>query len=137
MGYPDGMSQPFSPFCIYTIRHQRDLDEVHRSGGNGQFTENTTWTTGNRLFQEAKKKGQRMPVIFASADTTDRLIYSAMLKDVKLNELDSTTTYEFADLQRITSQHPLSSLRLRSTNRPLSDNYIRPYAICHTPSFFS
>jgi hypothetical protein len=130
------MNQPLSPFCIYTIRHHRDLDEAYRSGGNGQFTENTMWSTGQRLFLEAKKNGQRMPVIFASADIgTDRLIYYAMLRDVEINESGSTTTYEFASLQQIASHHPLSSLTLRSTNRPLSDNFIRPYAICLTPSF--
>lgn len=129
------MSQSLSPFCIYTIRHQKDLDEAFRSGGNGQFTENTTWNTGYRLFLEARKNGQRMPVIFASADITDRLIYYAMLKDVDVNEADSTTTYEFTGLHQITSHRQLSSLRLRSTGRSLSDNYIRPYAICHTPSF--
>jgi hypothetical protein len=129
------MSQPLSQFCIYTIRHHQDLDEAYRSESNRQFTENTTWNTGNRLFLEAKKNGQRMPVIFASADMTDKLIYYAMLKDVEINEENSTTIYEFTGLQQITSYLPLSSLKLRSTNRPLSDNYIRPYAICHTPTF--
>ncbi len=129
------MSQPLSPFCIYTIRHHEDLDEAYRSGGNGQFTENTMWNTGHRLFLEAKKNAQRMPVIFASADITDRLIYYATLKDVEINESDSTTTYEFSGLRQIGSHQPLSSLTLRSTKRPLSDSYIRPYAICLTPPF--
>jgi hypothetical protein len=31
---------------------------------------------------------------------------------------------------------PLSSLILRSTGKPLSDNYIQPYAICYTPDVF-
>jgi hypothetical protein len=78
-----------------------------------------------------------MSVIFASADITDRLIYYAMLKDIEINEANSTTVYEFIGLQQIMSQLPLSALKLRSTNRPLSDYYIRPYAICHTPSFIS
>ena len=133
--YTSQVSQPLSPFCIYTIRHHQDLDEAYRRGGNGQFTENTTWNTGNRLSMEAKKSGQRMPVIFASADITDRLIYYAMLEDVEINESDLTTTYEFKGLQQIASHLPLSSLKLRSTNRPLSNNFIRPYAICLTPSF--
>ena len=130
------MNQSLSPVCVYTIRHHQDLDEAYHSGGNGRFTENTTWNTGQRLFLEAKKNHQRMPVVFATAGIgTDSLIYYAMLKDVEINESDSTTTYEFTDLQRIATHHPLSSLTLRSTNRPLSDNYIRPYAICLTPYF--
>jgi hypothetical protein len=66
---------------------------------------------------------------------TDRLIYYATLKDIAINESDLTTTYEFTGLQQIASHLPLSSLKLRSTNRALSNNYIRPYAICLTPSF--
>lgn len=87
--------------------------------------------------RRVKKNNQRMPVIFASADITDRLVYYAMLSNVEVDETDSTTKYEFTDLKQITGDLPLSSLKLQSTNRPLSDDYIRPYAICHTPSFIS
>lgn len=76
-----------------------------------------------------------MPVIFASADVTDGLIYYAMLSSVEIDEVVSTTRYEFTDLTPIHGEYLLSSLRLRSTNRPLSDDFIRPYAICHTPFF--
>ena len=97
--------------------------------------ENKVWKTGQRLFLEAKKHGQRMPVIFASADVTDKLLYYAVLSNLVIDEASSTTSYQFNHLQPVKGDFPLSSLRLRSTNRPLSDNYIRPYAICHTPSF--
>ena len=46
-----------------------------------------------------------------------------------------TTRYSFTDLRRIEPPRPLSALRLSSTGNPLSDNYIRPYAICRTPDF--
>ncbi len=131
------MSQGLSPFSIYTIRHQRDLDAAYRGSRDGGFTENTTWKTGQKLFLEAKKNNQRMPVIFASADVTDKLIYYRILSDVQVDETNSTTKYEFTDLEQITRDLPLSTLKLRSTNRPLSDSFIRPYAICFTPSFIS
>lgn len=129
------MSQTLSPFCVYTIRHQHDLDEAYRDGGSGEFAEKKVWRTGHRLFLEAQRNGQRMPVIFASADVTDKLRYHALLSNMELDETNYTTTYEFTDLAPVKGDLPLSTLRLRSTNRPLSDNYIRPYAICHTPSF--
>jgi hypothetical protein len=131
------MTKPLSSFSIYTIRHRRDLDETYRGSGDGGFTENTTWKTGQKLFQEAKSAGQRMPVIFAAADVTDKLLYYAMLSDIEIYETNSTTWYEFTQLEEIKGDLPLSTLRLKSTNRPLSDNYIRPYAICHTPGFIS
>ncbi len=131
------MGQDLSPFCVYTIRYQKDLDEAYRAGGSGEFTENKVWKTGHRLFQEAQTNGQRMPVVFASADVTDKLLYHAVLSDLVLDEAESTTKYQFTHLTPIEGGLPLSTLRLRSTNRQLSDNYIRPYAICHTPSFIS
>ena len=90
---------------------------------------------GPTAILEAKKHGQRMPVIFASADVTDKLLYYAVLSNLVIDEASSTTSYQFNHLQPVKGDFLLSSLRLRSTNRPLSDNYIRPYAICHTPSF--
>ena len=131
------MGHNLSPFCVYTIRHQQDLDEAYRGSGSGRFTENKGWKTGHRLFLEAQRNGQRMPVVFASADVTDKLRYHALLTSMELDETNYTTTYEFTHLEPVTGDLPLSTLRLRSTNRPLSDNYIRPYAICHTPSFIS
>ncbi len=97
--------------------------------------ENTTWKTGLKLFLEAKRSGQRMPVIFASADVTDKLVYYATLGDVEIDEAGGTTKYAFNELKPIEGDLPLGSLKLRSTKRPLSNNFIRPYAICLTPSF--
>lgn len=129
------MSRNLSPFCVYTIRHRQDLDAAYRAGGSGGFTENKGWKTGHRLFVEAERNAQRMPVVFAPADATDELLYQAVLSNVVLDEANSTTSYEFTDLAPVEGDPPLSILRLRSTNRPLSENYIRPYAICYTPSF--
>ncbi len=130
--------RPVSRFCVYTIRHTNDLDAAYRQGGDGAFTENTTWKTGRALFLEAQRHREAMPVIFASAEGTDRLIYYAMLSDVRIEETDpdaATTTYRFTGLTPIEQHLPLRSLTLRSTGRPLSDNYIRPYSICFTPDF--
>lgn len=129
------MSENLSLFCVYTIRHKQSLDETYRRGGTGRYEESRVWKTGLRLFLEAKRSGMQMPVVFASAEVTDKLLYHAMLSDIQINEAQGTTTYEFTDLQPIDSYYPLSSLTLRSTNQPLSDNHIRPYAICLTPSF--
>lgn len=129
------MSQAISPFCIYTIRHNRDLKTKYRNGGTGEFTEKNRWVTGSELFLAAKDKDARVPVIFAAADTGGGLLYRAFLTDVEVNDTEATTTYKFVELKPIDGKHPKSSLRLKSTNRPLSDDYIRPYAICFTPSF--
>lgn len=66
---------------------------------------------------------------------SNKLLYYAILRDVEIDEANYTTRYTFTDLTPIEGDYPLSSLRLRSSNRPLSDNFIRTYAICHTPAF--
>jgi hypothetical protein len=40
-----------SDYCIYTIRHTRDLEAAIQNGGRGIFTENTKWSRGYQLFQ--------------------------------------------------------------------------------------
>jgi hypothetical protein len=78
--------KPLSPFSIYTIRHQRDLDEMYGGNRKGEFTENKTWKTGRKLFREAKRADQQMPVIFASAEITDKILYYAMLNEIEIDE---------------------------------------------------
>ena len=127
-----------SSFSIYTMRHSNKLDEVYRSGGEGHFTENSRWVTGERLFLEAQKNGVQMPVIFSAAEKDSGLIYFGMLTKIELNDGQSDkpqTTYWFTGLTRLDDFRPLSSLTLLSTRKPLSDKFIRPYAICYTPAF--
>ena len=78
-----------------------------------------------------------MPVVFASAEKTDKLLYYAFVNSVEVDHERSVTRYGFTNLTPIEDHYPLSTLRLRSSNRPLSDNFIMPYAICHTPSFIA
>jgi len=51
-----------------------------------------------------------------------------------LLETENRTRYCFENLTKITIPKPLSSLYLKISKKPLSDSYIRPYAICLTPS---
>jgi len=125
----------FSKYCIYTIRHSEALDELYRDVQAGEFTENTNWKTGQKLFEAAQADGEVMPVIFGAAEAVQGLIYWARLTGVRVEEsgTGATTSYAFKDLTRILPGYDLSALTLRSTREPLSDDYIRPYAICDTP----
>lgn len=126
-------NRPLSEFAVYTIRLSSDLDAVFKTGGAGQFTEHRKWTTALRLFDQAKQMRRTLPVIFAGGECIDGLLYWAIITALKAS--DSSTTYSFAGLRRLDSKPPLSSLRLRVTGDPLSDNFIRPYAIVHTPAY--
>ncbi len=79
-----------------------------------------------------------MPIIFAAAEVIDGLIYYAFLNAININEDKPSTpitTYHFEDLTPIEHKQPLRALVLKSTRKPLDENFIRPYAICYTPDF--
>ncbi|MGH3086895.1 MAG: hypothetical protein ACRDSJ_06200 [Rubrobacteraceae bacterium] len=124
-----------SEYCVYTILHRRRLDGIFETEKAGEAKEKNVWREGERLFREARKNGERMPVVFSAADVGGGLFYYAFLEDVDIDEESSSTKYKFARLTKIEDNPPKSSLKLKSSGRALSDDYIRPYAVCHTPSF--
>lgn len=129
------MNQQLSDFSIYTICDSRKLERFHKSGGKGQFTEKRKWVEGLGLLEQAKRSGTQLPIIFAAAEitTSGGLIYWALITD--LNTSENSTTVSFTNLQPFESQRQLSSLKLKRTGKPLSDNFIRPLAYVQTPSF--
>jgi hypothetical protein len=126
-----------SSFCVYTMRHSAQLQAQARTSGAHVLTERKAWTTGHLLWDQARRSGERMALIFSAAEADLGLIYWATIDDITIDEGDRTTTCTYSNLKAITPARPQSSLRLRSTGRPLSDDFIRPYAICHTPAFLA
>ncbi len=131
------MNTSLASYCIYTIVHVNELQRVHIAGGAGSFTENKKWVGGARLFRAAAAAGQRLPVLFADAATTDGLIYYALLTDVAIlgDSVRGPTHYSFEDLTPIHPPIPKSALIKITGGEPLDDNYIRPYVLCNTPAF--
>lgn len=124
-----------SEYCVYTILHKQKLKDFFEIDGAGEAKENTVWREGRRLFLETQKHGEQMPVFFGAADTGAGLIYYAFLKDVDVDDEEPSTKYKFTQLTKLENNPSLSSLKLKSTKQPLSNDYIRPYAVCYTPSF--
>lgn len=120
------------------MRNSADISYAFKTTGTGNFTEKKSWKTGEELFQTAQQDNLQMPIFFSHAEESSGIVYVGTLTSVEI--LDGTgkkkTRYAFCDLKRICNPKPLSSLILRSTGRPLSDSYIRPYAICKTPDDF-
>jgi hypothetical protein len=126
-----------SSFCIYTMRHSAELHAQARTSKAHLLTEGKAWTTGHLLWDQARRSGELMPLIFSAAEDDTGLICWATINDITIDEEDRTTTCTYLNLKAITPARPKSSLRLRSTGRPLSEDFIRPYAICHTPAFLA
>ena len=121
-----------APFSIYTMLHSNRLQQECARGGQHELREGKRWVTGEHLFDEARRAKLRMPLIFSAAEAESGVIYWAVIDDIAV---DSETTCRYSDVREVTPARPLSSLRLRSTGRAMSDENIRPYAICHTPDY--
>jgi hypothetical protein len=113
--------------------HSARLSEQDANGGTHRLREGKRWVTAARLWRESTREGLTMPIIFSAAEADKGLIYLGHVDSIDVDDDGTTCTY--TDLRRIEPAKPLSTLRLRSHGRPMSDANIRPYAICHTPSF--
>ena len=95
------------------------------------ITENKPWVTGYKLFLQARDRGEELPLIFAQYAP---LTFWAVARNVTIGQ--STTDYQFAHLAPLHGRRR-SDLVVVSKSKPLSDDYIRSYAIVRTPDFLS
>ena len=123
----------WAPFSVYTMVHSARLAEQYAKGGTHTLREGKRWVTAARLWKTWMREQLPMPIIFSAAEADKGLIYWGRVDSIDVDNEGTSCTY--ADLRRIEPATPLSTLRLRSTGRLMSDDNIRPYAICHTPEF--
>ena len=126
-----------SRFCVYTMRHSAELDAQTKISGPHVLRERKAWTTGHQLWDQARRAGEMMPVVFSGAEDDTGLIYWPTIEDIRIDEATRATTCTYFGLKPINPARPKSSLRLKTGDRPLSEDFIRPYAICHTPAFLA
>jgi hypothetical protein len=122
----------FAPFSIYTIMHHDTLKRIAEIGRSALLYEKKRWVTGHQLFVEARKQGQEMAVLYADASHCSKLLYWGRLEGVDV-DVDGTR-YTVADLTPL-SRRKTQHLVLESSNQHIAEEFIRPYAIVHTPSF--
>lgn len=119
--------------CIYTIVESGTLDKISKNGGTAELPEGKPWARAKQLLAKAQQDGLWIPIIFAGAADTQYLIYYAELTNITRRH--NTTAYSFTRLTRIHGSFPKTLLTLESTGKRIHQNFIRPYAICHTPAF--
>jgi hypothetical protein len=126
-----------SAYCVYTIRHTAELEQAYLRGGRGQAREQSTWVSGRNMLDEARLSGKRLPVVFGCAEgQVITLVYCALLDEIILGRhANEITIYVFSQLKPIEPAQPITRLTLREQRRPLSADFIRPYALCLTPPF--
>lgn len=122
--------------CIFTISHTSALEEISGGDRRGELIEGKPWIKGNKLLDEARRSGKRLPLIFAAADHGGGLIYWAAIDDITLHTgKRPRTSVSFSALQPLAKQWPKHSLKKLSNDKPLSDHHIHGYVPCHTPRF--
>jgi hypothetical protein len=127
------MPRDLFKFCISTIIERRRLEEFALKG-RANFAEGRAWKTGKLLFEQSRKAGASLPVILSDAayNSEDLLLWGILQK----LEIDGErTAIHLNDIKRVRGNHGRQDLKLKSTGKPIRPNFIRPYAICHTPPF--
>jgi hypothetical protein len=127
------MTTRLFPYCIYTTIGRDKLKGIKK----GDLVESKEWKTGEDLFRKACKAKQDMAIIFSdAARDCSALIYWAVISNIKLGE--RKTTCKFRSLRLLPKgKHRTQRLRLKSTNKTIAPDFIRPYAICLTPDFLA
>lgn len=126
---------PLAEFCIYTIRHPRDLSNAFESAEPTVWEESKAWIQGSSLLDAAQRDNTRLPILFADATDCSRLTHWAISDGIEVDA--NSTTYKFHSLNRLRGRHSPQELTLRSTGRKIAEGFIKPYAICKTPEFLS
>jgi hypothetical protein len=122
-------------FSIYTIVHPDKLAKAASRKRSVSFLEEKAWKTGYLLWIKSKAAGTEMSVVFGDATDCSRLLFWGILTGVAIE--DKTTRYSVKQMRKIKGRHSPQELLLKSTGKNVAPNFIRPYAICRTPSFLT
>lgn len=120
-------------FCVSTLVDRKRLGEFALTG-RGKFTEAREWKTVEALLGEARKTGERFPVILSDAAyNSEPLLLWGVLHKLEIKA--GSSTIQLRDVQRVRGKHGRQDLVLRDTGKNIKAHFIRPYAICETPEF--
>ena len=78
-----------------------------------------------------------MPVLLADAADCSHCWYWGLLEKVQVQEGFTAYTYPWIALRELPGNHNPQELTLRNSGKKIAPNFIRPYAICLTPSFLT
>lgn len=119
--------------CVYTVVDGKKLARLAKAGQPCQFRERKAWTTASRLWRKASSEKRPMPLLFGDAADCTRLLYWGLLTEVHIHE--GATHFAVDRLRGLPGRHVPQDLVLRSSGKNIAPGFIRPYAICETPSF--
>lgn len=129
-----GSSWQVAPYCIYHIIHEAQLESFFAEGGNGTFTETSSWRSGYENWRVAGD-GDTL-IFFDHANEFVGVGWVAKIDDIHIRQNDKgqfETDVTFSGLRRLSARFDKTHLRLASDGRPIDSAYQRGYLPCHTP----
>jgi hypothetical protein len=129
---PDSAISKFAPYAVYTILHSDTLRNIASEKSPQPRKETKRWVTGGLLFNEARRQGQEMVILYADANHCSKLLYWGRITALKVHS--DGTQFTVADLTPL-SRRRTQELVLKSTNMCIAKGFIRPYAIVRTPPY--
>lgn len=133
---PDGPERDrgdLSATCVYTIAHADKLRAIAAASGRGTLTERRAWVSAREHLENARMAGQRLPIVWADATDCSRLLYWGTL--VRVDVSTEGTRYTFERLTTLRRSRTPQELTLLSTRQRIAAGFIRPYALCVTPTW--
>ncbi len=146
-----------TPFCFATIVAQKAIESLLAAGTAAVFKDEHPWLVARREFIAAAKAGLRIPLLLAShGESVHDCEFShwAYINDIDVLELSGkryttsvtlTTLWEvsplFGTIDSVSLKPPDEQLLredvegVRTQRVALTEQYMRPYAICESPGF--
>ncbi len=146
-----------TPFCFATIVADKAIETLLAAGTTAIFKDEHPWLVARREFNTAHTAGLRIPLLLAShGKASDDCEFShwAYINDIDVLELSGkryetrvtlTTLWEvsplFGAIDSVNVKPPDEQLlreeveSVRTQRLALTEQYLRPYAICESPGF--
>ncbi len=128
------MARALAEHCIYTILHTNKLADA-RQGGPTSYQESKPWITGLELWEQAQAKGMDFAILLGDATDCSKLVSWGVLTKIEIK--GDETTFTVDRVRKLEGNHCPQDLVLVSTGEHIAPNFIRPYAICRTPTFLN
>jgi hypothetical protein len=119
--------------CVYTIAHRDKLEAALGRAEPVTLRESRRWKAAADIVRSEEEVGRDVPILFADAADCSVILYAALLREVSIDALG--TEYTFERLTRLRGRHRPQDLRLLKNGRNIAPGFIRPYALCRTPTF--
>jgi len=148
-----------TPFCLATIVATKAIESLLAAGTTAVFKDEHPWLVAQREFLTASKAGLRIPLLLAShGESVHDCEFShwAYINDIDVLELSGKRYMTSIALSTLWEVSPLftaiDSVYLKPPDEQLlredveggrtqriaiTEQYMRPYAICESPGFIS